>query len=106
MAAGYLLLALTVALAVYLWLRTGDNANRLQALKRLALGIPYFIAMFLLGAVFGGIIILLWLVDVTWQFTTGRSGFTGNGYADRLWNWKDENTRYIIHGDGDPRLLP
>jgi hypothetical protein len=105
MAVGYVLAAVAVA-GLYLWLRHGDNENRIEALKRLALGVPFFVAMFFAGAVFGGIVDAVWFVDVSWQFLTGGDGFDTDGYADRFWGWKDRNTRYMLTGDGSPVLLP
>lgn len=106
MAWGYALLLLAAIALGYLWLRTGDNSLRVQAVKRLAFGIPFFILAFIVGAIFGLYIVTLWLFDATWQFTTGTSGIDSGGRADRLWQFKYENERWLISGDGSPKLYP
>jgi len=106
MAWGYALLAIATVYLLYRWYRSGDNRYRLQAVKRVILGIPFLVLMFLAGAVFGTYVVLVFLLDVAWQFLTGRPGFQGDGYAERLWDWKDRNTRWVITGDETPKVWP
>lgn len=106
MAWGYVVLAAIAAVLGWLWLQTGNNSLRLEALRRFAIGIPFFIFAFILGSLFGVYTVAVWLADVTWQFLTGREGFDSGGHADRLWDYKDQNTRYVMTGEGSPRWFP
>lgn len=106
MSSVYAFLALLTVVGLYLWFRVGDNSNRLQALKRLAVGVPFLLLLFVLGWLFAAYIIGVFILDVLWQLTTGREGFSSGGNAERLQEWRDQNTRYIIHGDASPKLIP
>jgi hypothetical protein len=96
----YAVLGACVLFAGYLY-ATGDNTRRWKALKRLVLGVPYFLLMFVLGGIFATIIVATFALDVVWEVVTGRQGFTPEGQMERLWAWRDYNTRYIVYGNGD-----
>lgn len=103
---GWVFLAV-VLLAVLWWLyQRGDNQYRLQALKRIVVGVPFLLLMFLVGTVFAIYVFAVFFVDVGWQLLTGRPGLTVDGYAQRLWDWRDRNTRWVLVGDGSPQLIP
>jgi len=106
MALGWFLLALSVLALGYVVFHTGDNQNRVEALKRITWGIPFLVVMFFAGTVFGLYIVLSFALDVAWQLVTGRDGFASEGHAERLWVWKDRNTRWVAYGDGSPKLIP
>jgi hypothetical protein len=100
------IVSVLVAATLYFWLKTGDNSLRAQGLKRLALGVPFLVLAFLIGSLFGAYVALVFAADVFWQILTGRPGVDSGGYADRLWDWKDTNTRYILVGEGSFRFFP
>lgn len=107
MAVGYLLLAVIGIVAFYYWYSSGDNTRRIEAIKRSLYGIPYFALMFLAGSIIGGTLLLIWLLDTSWVFLTGREGFASDSHAQRLWDWRDRNMRWLVYGEGPgPKFIP
>jgi len=101
-----ILLAAAVVGGAY-WLDTGDNSFRLEALKRLAIGAVFFVFMFLVGFLFGLYIVALWLLDAGFQLLFGREGLVSSGGKSmRLHEWRDNNLRWVAHGEGSPQLIP
>lgn len=105
MALGWIILAVLV-LALVALARTGDNDRRIEAAERILFGIPFLVLMFFLGTIFGAYIVVSFALDTLWELLTGREGFTPEGHAERLWEWKDRNTRWVAYGDGSPKLIP
>lgn len=100
-------LAVLVLLVLGGWVvLTGDNDRRREAAKRLAFGLPFLLVMALIGTLYGIYVTLTWLIDSLWELVTGRQGFTPGGRASRLEHWRTSNTKWVLTGEGEPRLFP
>jgi len=106
MTAGILILAAIFALALYLWLSTGDNQYRVEALRRILYGVPFLLLMLLFGGIIGAVIITTFVLDVTFQLAAGREGWTPGGHVERLERWRRDNMLWLQTGKGDFQWLP
>lgn len=101
-----ILALLAAASLLYLWLQTGDNQYRLEAVKRVAFGVPFLILMFLFGGLIGVSIVVTFVLDVIWQFATGREGWTPGGQVERLERWRRNNMLWLQTGRGEFQWIP
>lgn len=84
----------------------GDNDRRVEALQRIAFGLPFLLVMAVIGTLFGIYVVVTWVLDTMWVLVTGRRGFRPGGNASRLEHWRTSNTKWILTGEGNPRLFP
>lgn len=82
-------------------------AKRVDAVKRLVLGVLWYLAMFVVSPVLVILSVLYFVVDVLWQLATGREGLSSDGgFVARLYEWQRENFDYIMYGAGEFKALP
>jgi hypothetical protein len=106
MALGSLLVVAAVGVVLYLWWHSGDNQYRIEAVRRVVLGIPFLAVMTVAGILFGIYILAAFILDTIWQFATGRPGLSEGGRVERLQDWRDAWTRWCLRGGDRPRFVP
>ena len=101
-------LAVIVAAAVVWFLlgAAGYDGRRRQAIGRIAFGVPFLLLTATIGFLFAAYIVLVFAADVLYQLLTGRGGLSSSGNAGRLFEYREQNVKWVMFGDGEPRLIP
>lgn len=80
--------------------------KRKDALMRLLFGVVLLILMYVIGFIITVFLYLWAAVDIVWQLITGREGLSPGGLATGLWDWLDQNSRYVFFGQGSWSWTP